>query len=180
MSFHLPSSSKQPCLNDRFRFVGHQQFRVEREPLAQPVALQAHALRAVEAEHLRIGRLEADPAIGAGIVDREDRVVPDGLRPLAGLRDAAGSGWAFPPRLGSHDHRAAPQLQRQLDRFGQSRPHVRLDHQRSTTTSMLCRIWRSSCRSSLSEPRGRRRGPGRSPASSDPRTDRGTRLSGRG
>ena len=56
---------------DRQRRVGDQQIGGEVVADAQAVAGQAHPLRAVEAEELRAGRVEADPAGGAGVVRRE-------------------------------------------------------------------------------------------------------------
>ena len=76
-------SSMQPCSND-FVWLGDEPIGIEAEELAQAVAREAHALRAVEAEQLRRRFLEADAALGAGEVRREDDVA--GLR--AGARDA--------------------------------------------------------------------------------------------
>ena len=74
----------QPWAND-FSGDGDEPLRIEAEELAQPVAREAHSLRAVEAEQLRRRLLEADAALGAGEVRGEDDVA--GLR--AGARDAS-------------------------------------------------------------------------------------------
>ena len=76
----------QPLTND-FSGARDQPLRIEAEELAQPVAREAHALRAVEAEQLRRRLLEADAALGAGEVRGEDDVA--GLR--AGARRFATS-----------------------------------------------------------------------------------------
>ena len=67
----------QPC-DERFVGSRHEPLGIEAEELAQAVALEAHALRAVEAEQLRRRLLEAEAAIGAGEVGGEDDVA--GLR----------------------------------------------------------------------------------------------------
>ena len=89
---------------DRERRVGDQQVGVEVVADAQAVARQAHPLRAVEAEELRAGRVEAQPAGGAGVVRREQQV---------GLA------------LGRDDDRPLAQLEGLLDRLGQPRPDAR-------------------------------------------------------
>ena len=61
----------ETALLERQLAIGHQQRRVEAVQLAQAVARRAHALRAVEAEELRAGRLEAQAAMRAGIVGRK-------------------------------------------------------------------------------------------------------------
>ena len=68
------------------RRVGDQPGDVERVDLAQTVAFQAHALRAVETEQLRTGRLEADAAVRTGVVDRQHQVclAPFGTRSRSG------------------------------------------------------------------------------------------------
>ena len=71
---------------------------------AQAVAGQAHALRAVEAEELRAGRVEAEPAGGAGVVRREQQV---------GLA------------LDRDDDRPLAELEGLLDRLGQPGPDAR-------------------------------------------------------
>ena len=83
---------------DRERRVGDQQLGVEVVADAQAVARRAHPLRAVEAEELRAGRVEAQPAGRAGVVRREQEV---------GLP------------LGRDDDRPLAELQRLLDRLGQ-------------------------------------------------------------
>ncbi len=50
---------------------GNQPLRIEGVDLSQAAALRTHALRAVEAEQLRAGRLEAQMAVRAGVMGRE-------------------------------------------------------------------------------------------------------------
>src|SRR5207244_9616630 len=57
------------------RRVGDEQIRVEGELAAQAVAVGAHAVRAVEAEQLRAGRLVATTAVRTGVVGGEEQVV---------------------------------------------------------------------------------------------------------
>src|SRR5205807_10223499 len=59
--------------------IGDEQVRVEGVARAQPVAVGAHAVRAVEAEQLRAGRLITAVAVGAGVVGGEEDVVGWGL-----------------------------------------------------------------------------------------------------
>ncbi len=63
---------------DRECRIGNQKIGGEIVADAQAVAGQTHPLRAVEAEELRAGRIEADPADGAGIIARKaaNRAVP--------------------------------------------------------------------------------------------------------
>ena len=150
-SRHGPSSAKQPCLNDS-EPSGTSSVGIETVQLAQSVAVGAHALRTVEAEQLRAGRLETQPAVRAGIVSRKLNIaarcrarrtsvgIAAGPRaPLAApgrfhfggfiLRLAVGSG-----RIGHgrNDQAALPQLQGQLHSFCQPRPgvagHEAIDH----------------------------------------------------
>ena len=60
------------------RRVGDQQIGVEGVARAEAVAIGAHAVRAVEAEQLRAGRLVALVAMGAGVVGGEEDVVMSG------------------------------------------------------------------------------------------------------
>ncbi len=80
-----PKGAIAPSQTDKRR-VRNQQLGVEVVADSQAVACQAHALRAVEAEQLRAGRLEPDPAGGAGIIRRQQPVGPpfgrDDDRPL--------------------------------------------------------------------------------------------------
>ena len=78
-------------------WIRDQKLGCEIVPDAQAFAREAHPLRAVEAEELRTGRVEAQPAGGAGIVRRKQEV---------GLP------------LGRHDDRPFAQLEGLLDRFG--------------------------------------------------------------
>jgi len=122
-------------------FLGDQQVRVKGEPLAQPVAFGTHALGAVEAEQLRTRRLETDSAVPASIGSTEDDVLAAALRssvvffllplgPLSPLlRVGASRRFPLPPPLGRHDQISLAELQRQLDRLGQSGPDRRLDDQ---------------------------------------------------
>ena len=103
--------------------VGYQQLGVERVEFAQAIALVAHALRAVKAEQLRRRWFETESAIGAGIIDREDRIVGPCLGPTLGF---AIRGLAV---LNLDEHRTLANRQSQFDRFGQSRSDVCFDLQ---------------------------------------------------
>ena len=157
------------ALLERAAAVGNQTIRIEAVDLAQAVARQAHALRAVEAEQLRAGRLEADAAMRAGIMGREinvvGRAVPAQSAPISSCGAALRGGacrtsdvfararrCGFCRAIDGHDQVALADLERQLDGFGQARPRPSgAAISRSITTSMLCRIWRSSRRSSSSD-----------------------------
>ena len=73
---HLPPFAQQldASLLKRAARIGNQPLGIERVNLAQPAALGAHALGAVEAEQLRAGRFEALLAVGAGVVRGEGDV----------------------------------------------------------------------------------------------------------
>ena len=58
----------ESAVPDREVGIGNQQVRVEVVPHAQAIAGQAHALRTVETEELRAGRVEAQAAEGAGVM----------------------------------------------------------------------------------------------------------------
>ena len=62
------------ALLERLRVVGDESIGIEAEELAEAVAGEAHAARAVEAEELRRWFVEADAAVGAGEVRGEDDV----------------------------------------------------------------------------------------------------------
>jgi len=85
---------------DRERVVGHDQRRVDLDARAEAVAIDAHALGAVEREALRRELRIRDAAFPAGHLLREDAV-------------AAG----FAPR----DQHALPELERALDGFVEPR-----------------------------------------------------------
>ena len=151
-SASVPISSMQPCWNDLLG-SGISSSGSKRVDLAQPVALQAHALRAVEAEQLRAGRLEARCRNAcrrsrprSTMSPRPAPCVSRGVAPRSlGVRPSAAS------LLGATIRLPSPSLQRQLDRLGQPRADLAgSTASRSTTTSMSCRICRSSCRSSVS------------------------------
>ena len=112
-------------------WIRDQKLRREIVPDAQAFAREAHPLRTVEAEELRTGRVEAQPAGGAGIMRRKQEI---------GLA------------LGRHDDRPVAQLEGLLDCFGQppalGGPQSRRALSRSMTASMWCLIWRLSDRSS--------------------------------
>ena len=166
---HLAPRADQldAALLERTARIGNSRSGIERVNLAQAVALGAHALRAVEAEQLRAGRLEAQIAMRAGVMGRKERcrrADGGGRRVRFGTRRFLfawlGGLPPLPPCLsafrgGSSSSIAtirlpSPSLQRQLDGFGQPRRRtLGPATSRSMTTSMLCRIWRSSRRSSL-------------------------------
>ena len=85
---HVAPTSDQldAALLKRLGRVGDQQRGVEGVDLPQAVALRAHALRAVEAEQLRAGRLEAQIAVGAGVMGRKLNVACGRGDPFAGRR----------------------------------------------------------------------------------------------
>ncbi len=160
-SFHGPIKSMAPCLNDMLG-VGDQQLGIEAVQFAQAVAGQAHAVRAVEAEQLRAGRLEADAAMRAGVMGREINVVGQ-----AGCAAAAFAGWARPalrPRFARARPWAVPFRRSSMATIRLPSPIRRPNStasanrarkpgpatSRSMTTSMLCRICRSRPRLSLS------------------------------
>ena len=132
------------------RRIGDEQVRVERELVAQAVAVEAHALRAVEAEQLRPRRLVADVAVRAGVVRGEQDV----------SRVGSTSAAAFVVvrlgrlRLGSRPTTIRfPRRERErlLDRLRQPRAAASASaFSRSMTTSMSCLMRRSSFRSSVS------------------------------
>ena len=70
MSLQGPTSSIA-ALSEREIGIGDEPLRIEGVDFAEAVALSAHALRAVEAEELRAGRIEAEAAMGAGVVGGE-------------------------------------------------------------------------------------------------------------
>ena len=100
---HLPPTPDQfdATLLERLARVGDQQLGVEAVDFAQPVALRTHASRAIEAEQLRAGRLEAELAVRARIMGRKVDV--------------------FGILFQRHDQVAVAQFQGQLDRLGQTR-----------------------------------------------------------
>ena len=117
----------QPCLNERLA-SGINSGGSKRVALAQAAAVGTHALRAVEAEELRAGGLEAQAAVRAGVMSRELQVRHCGRAPrqlLRRLRPSASTasagfcrrapivGWPRPD-----DQIAVAQLQRQFDGFG--------------------------------------------------------------
>ncbi len=63
-----PSDQLEATLLKRLRRLGDEPRGIEPVDLTQPLALGAHALWAVEAEHLRTGRLEAFLAVRACIM----------------------------------------------------------------------------------------------------------------
>ena len=175
-SAHLPPRPQQleAALLKRPRRVGHEPLGIEAVNLPQAAALGAHPLRAVEAEELRAGRLEADVAVRAGVVRGKAEVA------RRGLSRASSAGLAtsdfLPPKIGLSP---SPLLvsfcplsrlaslfsaflllppRRSTRRFPAARPTRRPrpgaaaafapTARRSITTSMSCRICRSSRRSS--------------------------------
>ena len=79
-------------LGEREIGIGDETLRIEGVDFAEAVALRAHALRAVEAEKLRAGRIEAEAAMGAGVMGGECEV---GVRRAeVGMR-GGGFGFSF-------------------------------------------------------------------------------------
>ena len=117
----LPATDqRETSLLEVQRRVGNEQAGIEGVEFAQAVAFVAHALWAVEAEQLRRRRLEAQSTVGAGVIDREDRIAGPCLRAARRLvvRGLLG--------LDLDEHRSFANRQRQLDGFGKSRPDVGL------------------------------------------------------
>src|SRR5262249_1122674 len=81
------------------RRVGDEQVRLEGVALAQAVTIGAHALRAVEAEQLRAGRLVTPVAVGAAVMPREHDVAetPPTRPPPRPPRRRGGRGGLFAP-----------------------------------------------------------------------------------
>ena len=121
---HRPDERDRP-VEEAQRRVGNQQIGIEGEAVAEAVAVGTHALRTVEAEELRAGRLVALVAVRAGVVGREQDVLivvrlrrwlPSACRTLDSLALLDSS------CLDRDDQRALAQRQCLLDRLGQPRP----------------------------------------------------------
>ena len=101
----------------RQRLIRDQPIQLKLEPLAETVAVETHSLRTVETEKLRRRRLVAETAVRAGVVSRVEGVGGG----VIGFHLPIFPSPDLPIRFRRDNDATVCQLQRRLDRFGQSR-----------------------------------------------------------